>query len=61
MAKHSHSPVLFICSNCKFEEFIPQDVLEFFDVVDPDIHGAPPTFQCQLCVGIMFPDDFKEL
>jgi hypothetical protein len=51
--------VLFVCNTCNFEEFIPKDVIEFFDVVDPDIQGAPPTFQCQQCVGIMFPADYK--
>ena len=53
--------VLFVCNNCNFEEYIPKDVIDFFDVVDPDIQGAPATFQCQHCIGIMFPDDFNSL
>jgi len=59
MTKRIKNSVLFKCNTCNFEEFIPKDVIEFFDVVDPDIQGSPPTFQCQLCIGIMFPDDLK--
>ena len=53
--------VLFMCNNCNFEEYIPKDVIEFFDVVDPDFHGAPTTFQCQQCIGIMFPADYNSI
>jgi hypothetical protein len=56
--KHS---ALYVCNTCNFEEDIPNDVLEFFDVVDPDFKGAPPTFQCQQCIGIMLPADFNSL
>ena len=59
MSDNSDSTTLFICNTCNFEEFIPQDVLVFFDVFDPVFHGAPPTFQCHQCNGIMFPHDTK--
>jgi hypothetical protein len=36
-------------------ERIPTDVLTFFDAVDPGEPGAPATFRCQQCPGIMYP------
>jgi len=61
MPKHNKNSVLFKCNNCNYEEFIPKDVIEFFDVVDPSIQGAPPVFQCQHCSRIMFPVDKKAI
>jgi hypothetical protein len=31
-------------------------VLAFFDVVDPGEPGAPATFRCERCPGIMYPE-----
>jgi hypothetical protein len=31
-------------------------VLAFFDVVDPGEPGAPATFRCECCPGIMYPE-----
>jgi len=31
-------------------------VLAFFDVVDPGAPGAPATFRCEHCPGIMYPE-----
>lgn len=46
---------LYQCELCNVQEEIPVDVLEFFDVVDPGEPGAPATFQCERCPGIMYP------
>jgi len=34
------SPVLFRCTACNFEEFIPKDIVDYFDIMD----GGDPTF-----------------
>jgi hypothetical protein len=30
-------------------------VLDYFDEIDPGEPGSPATFQCQQCLGIMYP------
>ena len=47
---------LYQCEQCGAREQVPHDVLAFFDVLDPGEPGAPATFQCQSCPGIMYPD-----
>lgn len=47
---------LYRCEHCGASERIPTDVLTYFDQVDPDDTGAPATFQCESCNGIMYPD-----
>ena len=47
---------LYRCEACGAEERIAADVLAFFDVVDPGEPGAPATFRCGCCPGIMYPD-----
>lgn len=47
---------LYRCEACGREEQIPADVLAIFDVVDPGEPGAPATFRCECCPGIMYPD-----
>ena len=47
---------LYQCDFCGTCEQIPGDVLVYFDQIDPDDTGAPATFQCQTCSGIMYPD-----
>ena len=44
------SGVKYICPECKTEEMIPQDVLEYFDATDPErLLVGPPTFKCEKC------------
>ena len=43
------------CEQCGAQERVPPEVLAFFDVVDPGEPGAPATFRCQHCPGIMYP------
>lgn len=47
---------LYQCEQCGSQERIPADVLAIFDVVDPGEPGAPATFRCERCPGIMYPD-----
>lgn len=47
---------LYLCELCQASEQIPADVIAYFDAVDPGEPDAPPTFQCQSCPGIMYPD-----
>jgi hypothetical protein len=47
---------LYRCEACGAEEQIAADVLTFFDVVDPGEPGAPATFRCECCPGIMYPE-----
>jgi hypothetical protein len=47
---------LYQCEACGAEERIAADVLAFFDAVDPGEPGAPATFQCERCPGIMYLD-----
>jgi hypothetical protein len=47
---------LYRCEACGAEERIAADVLAFFDAVDPGEPGAPATFRCDHCPGIMYPE-----
>lgn len=42
------TPILFRCTKCNFEEYIPKEVVDFFDIMD----GGDPSFQ---------PKDFSAL
>jgi hypothetical protein len=57
--KPRQSPTLrscrYRCDRCRREELIPDEVLAYFDEVDPDDLGSPATFQCEHCPGIMYP------
>lgn len=52
------SGVIYQCPKCGVTEIIPQDVIEYFDLVNPPdpLHG-PHTFSCEKCNGIMFPKE----
>lgn len=41
--------IRFRCTSCNFEEFIPQDVVAFFDVFDDGDSSVPPKFDCTSC------------
>ena len=57
MPKIVNDSVLFKCTSCYFEEFIPLDAVVFFDIFDPNNPDSPPACQCQSCSGIMIPAD----
>ena len=46
---------LYECEQCGVKEDIPADVLDYFDEIDPGEPGAPATFECERCLGIMYP------
>jgi len=55
-AKQIKPSILFRCTTCNFEENIPKDVVDFFDVMDGGDPAVPPRFDCQSCVrGKMHP------
>lgn len=47
---------VYVCKACGAIEHVPGGVIDFFDAMDPGDPGCPPTFQCQQCPGIMYPD-----
>jgi hypothetical protein len=55
--KKSSNPqhVLFRCIICNFEEQIPKDVVDYFDIMDGGDPSIPPRFDCQSCSGKMQP------
>jgi hypothetical protein len=54
----SADSLLYECELCAAQEDIPMEVIDYFDEVDPGLPGQPPTFQCQQCPGIMYPNDY---
>jgi uncharacterized Zn finger protein len=46
---------LYECESCGKTESIDQEVIDYFDEIDPGLPGQPPTFQCERCPGIMYP------
>lgn len=54
--KTNDSLILFRCTTCNFEELIPKDVVDFFDIMDGGDPSLPPRFDCQACSsGMMQP------
>jgi hypothetical protein len=53
--KHNDPPILFRCTTCNFEELIPKDVVDYFDIMDGGDPLFPPRFDCQSCSGKMQP------
>ena len=49
---------LYECEACGKTERIDQEVIDYFDEIDPGLPGQPPTFQCEHCPGIMYPQSY---
>lgn len=49
MAKTNDAPVLFRCTTCNFEELIPKEIVDYFDLMDGGDPSFPPRFDCQVC------------
>lgn len=47
--------ILYVCVQCKYEENIPKEVVEYFDEMDQSNIDEPPCFSCEKCNGIMRP------
>jgi hypothetical protein len=52
------SSYLYECEACGATETIDAEVIDYFDEIDPGLPGQPPTFQCQACPGIMYPQSY---
>jgi hypothetical protein len=50
--------LLYECELCKAQEDIDMEVIDYFDEVDPGLPGLPPTFRCERCPGIMYPEGY---
>ncbi len=55
--------VKYVCSNCGAKEDIPEDVLEYFDEINPmQLLSGPHEFKCENCrTGIMSPEEKPEI
>ena len=49
---------LYECEACGATENIDADVIDHFDEIDSGLPGQPPTFQCQRCPGITYPQTY---
>jgi len=56
--KQNPNSYLYECEACGATENIDAEVIDHFDEIDPGLPGQPPTFQCQACPGIMYPQTF---
>jgi len=53
--------IKYVCPKCNTSEFIAQDVIDFFDTIDPDrALIGPPAFQCETCGYLyMLPEGYN--
>ena len=54
--KRREASCRYRCEACGAQERIAAEVLASFDAIDPGEPGAPATFRCQRCPGIMYPE-----
>jgi len=57
--RENQSKVRFICLQCRIEEDIPEEVVEYCDVMDDGDIEVPPRFSCVNCNGEMVPKKYK--
>ena len=55
----SQSKVRFVCLQCNVEEDIPEEVVEYCDVMDDGDLEVPPRFSCERCGGEMVPKKYR--
>ncbi|NLZ34556.1 MAG: hypothetical protein GX889_06535 [Clostridiales bacterium] len=53
------SGIKYRCVQCKEEELIPKEVVEYFDKIDQSNINEPPSFSCEKCGGIMRPVNYR--
>lgn len=54
--KPAKAGIQYICPLCGHEGFIPKDVLDYFDEINPPTpFSRPHQFTCEKCEGIMSP------
>lgn len=52
---------IYICTECNRRERIPEDVLEYFDLVNPRSPlTGPHVFSCEKCGAEMYPKSWLE-
>ena len=51
--------ILYVCTECKTQEYIPEDVVIHFDLMDDGDINEPPTFSCENCGAIMRPKKYE--
>ena len=51
--------ILYVCMQCKCQENIPKEVVEYFDAMDQSNIDEPPCFSCEKCGGIMRPKEYR--
>jgi len=56
--KKKQDSYLYECDACGATESIDAEVIDHFDEIDPGLPGQPPTFQCERCPGIMYPQSY---
>jgi uncharacterized Zn finger protein len=56
--KKKQDSYLYECEACGATENIDAEVIDHFDEIDPGLPGQPPTFQCERCPGIMYPQTY---
>jgi len=49
--------ITYYCLQCKVEEDIPEEVIQYFDLIDPGDPTVPPRFTCEKCGGEMRPKE----
>lgn len=57
--KETTEGILYICKACGTEEYVPEDVVEYFDIMDDGDMSEPPTFSCENCGAIMRPKIYQ--
>lgn len=53
--------IKYICQKCHVKEMIPSDVVEYFDIIDPErLLSGPAIFRCKKCGdGYMQPEHYE--
>lgn len=53
--KKMQDTIEYKCMDCGKNEEIPEDVVEYFDIIDDGDISEPPRFSCEECGGEMRP------
>ena len=57
--KKEEKQILFKCGGCGIEEYIPEDVVSYFDIIDDGDTSVPPRFTCEECGELMEPVEYE--
>ena len=59
LEKKEKENILYICTECKEKELIPENVVMQFDIMDDGDTSEPPRFTCEKCGGLMYPEKYE--